>query len=424
MKVGNSGTEVVPAGLGEETVSTEMFRTRVREFLDTHALRKPEVREGAAISQAVDLHRDIAAAAEYQAALFDAGFAGLTEPKEYGGQGLADVYQTIFNEEAARYVTADRDIYVIGVGMCVPTLLAHGTEQLKQRYVRPALRGVEVWCQLFSEPAAGSDLAALRTSGVRDGDDWVLNGQKVWTSGAHYCDFGLALARTDRSMPKHKGLSMFVVDMHAPGVTVRPLRQMNGDTHFSEVFLDEVRVPGDHIVGEPGEGWKVALTTLMNERVALGAGRSAESTSPLSYISMHLEIARRRGMRHDLVARQELADLVIRHWILDMMGLRIRGALESGRPPGPEGSVAKLATAMLARRSADVACRLAGAGSMAWPSETQMPEVSQILLWAARGGIAGGTNEVMRNILGERVLGLPKEPGLDRNTPFSELPYS
>jgi alkylation response protein AidB-like acyl-CoA dehydrogenase len=218
---------------------------------------------------------------------------------------------------------------------------------------------------------------------------------------------------------------MFIVDMAAPGVTIRPLRQMNGGANFNEVFFDRVLIPTDHILGEPGEGWRVALTTLMNERVAIGAGSSTEKTSPLAPIRLQLELARSRGVIGDPLVRQALMDLLIRYWVLDMVGLRIRGALAAGRIPGPEGSVAKLSGALLARQAAGVAARLAGAATTAWQAgEEQAEQASQLVLIAPAMAIAGGTNEVMRNILGERVLGLPREPEVDRDVPFRDLPHS
>jgi alkylation response protein AidB-like acyl-CoA dehydrogenase len=401
----------------------EAFRRKVQDFLESHAPRKDGRDRDKAEAGGLDaLDGDaVARAKKFQAALFDAGLAGLTWPKEHGGQGLPGRYQTIFNDVAGDF-DLPSTIYTIGFGMCIPTILAHGSEHLKQRYVRPAARGEEIWCQLFSEPSAGSDVASLRSTAVRDGDEWVLSGQKVWTSGAHYSDFGIVLARTNPDVPKHKGLSMFVLDMHAPGVTIRPLRQMNGGANFNEVFFDNVRIPADHILGEPGEGWRVALTTLMNERVAIGAGGSGEKVHPLTHIAEHLDIARKRGLVSDPVVRQELADLLIRHWVLDMVGLRIRATVAAGRVPGPEGSVAKLTSALLMKRSADVACRLAGVAATAW--EGDAPYAERVVVGAPGAGIAGGTNEVMRNILGERVLGLPKEPQVDRDMPFRDLPFS
>jgi alkylation response protein AidB-like acyl-CoA dehydrogenase len=275
---------------------------------------------------------------------------------------------------------------------------------------------------MFSEPSAGSDVAGLQSRAVRDGDEWVLNGQKVWTTQAQHCAYGIVLARTNPDVPKHKGLSMFVLDIHAPGVTVRPLRQMNGGSSFNEIFFDDVRIPADHILGEPGEGWRVALTTLMNERVAIGAGRSTEEGDHLAPVALHLELAARRGRLADPLVRQEIVELFVSHRILDLLGLRLRSSIAAGRVPGPEGSVAKLMGANLARRSSDVAAHIAGPAAVAWSAQEPHGErVAQMVLTAPAGAIAGGTSEVMRNILGERVLGLPREPSVDRDVAFNEI---
>jgi alkylation response protein AidB-like acyl-CoA dehydrogenase len=400
-----------------DEVDEEGFRTKVRSFLKEHASPRTEAEHGA------DQRNDLGQAKGFQGALFEAGLAGLTWPKPYGGQGLPGRYQTLYNNEAAQY---DLPIgpFAIGFGMCMPTLLTHGTDDQKERFVRPALKGEEIWCQLFSEPSSGSDLASLRSAVVRDGDEWVLNGQKVWTSGAHYSQYAILLARSDPNQPKHRGLSMFILDMSSPGITVRPLRQMTGQAHFNEVFFDDVRIPADRILAEPGDGWRCAITVLMNERVGV-ARSSAEKTSRLAPISTHLKVARARGLLSDPLVRQELMDLVVRYWAADLLGLRQRQSVPSGGVPGPDGSLNKLGGAILSKRSAKVAARVAGPGSMAW-SDADSDEAAavQMLLSTPSSSIAGGSNQVMRNILGERVLGLPKEPGVDPNTPFRDLPFS
>jgi alkylation response protein AidB-like acyl-CoA dehydrogenase len=398
-------------------VEEDEFRARVRSFLDEHASPRAQAQP-----QSED-RMDVSRARAYQAALFGAGLAGLTWPKQYGGQGLSGRYQTLFNDIATQY---DLPVgpFAVGFGMCLPTLLEHGTDDQKERFIRPALKGEEIWCQLFSEPSSGSDLASLRSSVVRDGDEWVLNGQKVWTSGAHYSQWAILVARSDPDQPKHRGLSMFVFDMTAPGVTVRPLRQMTGGANFNEVFFDDVRIPADRILGEPGDGWRCAITVLMNERV-LGSVSSAEKTSRLAPISMHLKIARSRGLTSDPAVRQDLMDLVVRYWAADLLGLRQRQARQAGQVPGPDGSLNKLGGSILSKRAAAVAARLAGPGGAAWDDpDSDEHEAAQRLLSAPSSSIAGGSNQVMRNILGERVLGLPKEPGLDPGTPFRDIPFS
>jgi alkylation response protein AidB-like acyl-CoA dehydrogenase len=402
------------------TIEERDFRARVRAFLDSHVNRKVNtLGRGEGLDEA-----SVQRARVFQEALFQAGLAGLTWPTEYGGQGLPGRFQTIYNDEVTGYDVPD-SVFLIGFGTCLPTLLTYGTEEQKRRYVLPAMRGEEIWCQLLSEPAAGSDLAGLRSAAVRDGDAWVLNGQKVWTTGAHYCQFGLVLARTDPDQPKHRGLSAFILDMHSPGVTVRPLRQMDGTANFNEVFFDDVRIPADHIVGEPGDGWRVLLTNLMNERMAIGTRHSTDHVSPQSLIATHVDLARRRGISDNQTVRQELADLLIRSWILEMVGLRIRSAVAAGREPGPEGSVAKLARSIVARRSAELACSLAGPAAAAWSAgDTDAEQPCQMMVFAPGLGIAGGTSEIMRNTLAERVLGLPREPQVDRDVPFRQLAHN
>jgi alkylation response protein AidB-like acyl-CoA dehydrogenase len=409
----STAAETVTADLIDE----EEFRAKVQSFLKEHASPRTEAEVG------IDQRNDLQQAKSFQSALYEAGLAGLTWPRQYGGQGLPGRYQTLYNNEAAQY---DLPIgpFAIGFGMCMPTILTHGNEAQKERFVRPALKGEEIWCQLFSEPSSGSDLASLRSSVVRDGDEWVLNGQKVWTSGAHYSQYAILVARSDPDQPKHRGLSMFILDMSSPGITVRPLRQMTGQAHFNEVFFDDVRIPADRILAEPGDGWRVAITVLMNERVGL-ARSSAEKTSRLAPISTHLKIARDRGLLGDPLVRQDLMDLVVRYWAADLLGLRQRQSVPPGGVPGPDGSLNKLGGAILSKRSARVAARIAGPGSMAW-SDADSDEAAavQMLLSTPSSSIAGGSNQVMRNILGERVLGLPKEPGVDPNTPFRDLPFS
>ena len=400
-----------------DPVDEDAFRRKVQAFLQAHASPRTGAQPGA------EQRTDLAQSKSFQSALFEARLAGLTWPREYGGQGLPGRYQTLYNNEAAQY-DLPTGPFGIGFGMCMPTVLTHGTDPQKERFVRPALKGEEIWCQLFSEPSSGSDLASLRTSVVRDGDEWILNGQKVWTSGAHYSQYAILLARSDPNQPKHRGLSMFILDMGSPGITVRPLRQMTGQAHFNEVFFDDVRIPADRILAEPGDGWRCAITVLMNERVGV-ARSSAEKTSRLAPISTHLKLARSRDLLSDPLIRQDLMDLVVRYWAADLLGLRQRQSIAPGGVPGPDGSLNKLGGAILTKRSAKVAARLAGPRSMAW-SDTGSDEAAavQMLLSTPSSSIAGGSNQVMRNILGERVLGLAKEPGIDPNTPFRDLPYS
>ncbi len=394
--------------------SLDGFRARVRAWFAENVQLTGGVKDES--FDAVDVAR------RFQAALFDARLAGLTWPAEYGGQGLTTAHQLAFNEAAEPYVVPTMPL-LIGLGMCAPTLLEKGTQEQREEHLARMLRGDEVWCQLFSEPGAGSDVAGLRTRAVRDGDDWVVTGQKVWTSGAHYSDYGLLLARTNPDVPKHLGLTMFVVDMRAPGVTIRPLRQITGGSGFNEVFFDDVHVPGDAVVGEVDRGWQAAVTTLMNERVSIGAGGGGlgRRLGGGEFAAL-ADLARRRGGLADPVLRQSLASVFVEERLLELLSSRIREDVRAGRTPGPQGSVAKLAGAQLARHAAEVGLEVLGSGGAAWESDDADAERwTQALLGAPGNAIAGGTPEIMKNILGERVLGLPREPAVDRDVPFREL---
>src|SRR4051812_7123614 len=394
------------------------FRTRVREFLAAHAERAGAGAGGTA-------HHDdgdgiVARGRAFQNALADAGLAALTYPVEFGGAGLDAEHQKVFDEESADYAMPSRQ-FMVGMGICAPTLLEHGTDEQRRTYLPALLRADAVWCQLFSEPGAGSDVASLQTRAERDGDEWVVNGQKVWTSGAHHADYGLLVARTNRDVPKHRGISMFIVDMRSPGITTRPLRQIDGRAHFNEVFLDDVRLPADSLVGAVDEGWVGTLDMLANERVAIGAGGSSQSLSSDGYASV-LRLARDRGCTDDPEVRQELVDVYVLERILALLGMRIREALVSGRAPGPEGSVAKLAATVLGKQAASLGMAIAGAGSLAWDErDVSGGDPAAAFLFAPMLGIAGGTSEIQRNIIGERVLGLPKDPAVDKDVPFREL---
>ena len=379
-------------------IGLDQFRWRCRAFL-----AEPVEDLGGMWPTAID----------FQRRLFDAGLAGITVPVEYGGQGLSVEHLEVLNAEAAG-MELPLGAFTITLGMCVPVLLAHGTESQRMRHIEPMLRGDEVWCQLFSEPNAGSDVAAAQTRAVRDGDEWVMNGQKVWTSSAERASFGMCIARTDPDVPKHRGLTMFVVPMDAPGVTVRPLLQMNGSSGFNEVFLDDVRLPDSARLGDTGRGWAVAVSMLMNERATLGAsGNSLTSGSTAPVLAARHEFGGRR---------QALADLYIREEVLRIVALRIRAATEAGRDPGPVGSIAKLAGSELVRRSAEELVATRGAASMAWEPGDEAAEAALARFLMAPGmTIAGGTSEIQRNIIGERVLGLPKEPDVDRDVPFRDV---
>jgi alkylation response protein AidB-like acyl-CoA dehydrogenase len=391
------------------------FRARARAWLAANAPRRgsDEEAEAETRGQAAVLAEQKA----FQGKLYDAGFAGITWPRQYGGQGLTGAEQIIWSQESRDY-DLPNGAFFIGLSMPGNTILEVGSEAQKTRYLPKMLRGEEIWCQLFSEPGAGSDVASLQTSAVRDGDEWVLNGQKVWTSGAQYSDFGAILARTDPTKPKHNGISMFIVDMHAPGVSVRPLKVATGHSPFNEVFFDNVRLPAGALIGDENEGWAAAVVMLRHERIAIGTMGSSR-TSPLSFDSLR-DLAAGLGRTSDQGVRRELAELYARGKAVQLFALLLRQEAQAGRMPGARGSVAKLAGSELGRFAGNVAASVLGDQLAGFDSE-EMKDVSVSIIAVPGSAIAGGTSEIQRNIIGERVLGLAKDPGVDRATPFNQL---
>ncbi len=396
------------------------FRARARAFLEANARRKsPGARPGD--SSGADL--DLAAAKAWQLKKAGAGFAGLVWPKAYGGQELGPIFHIIYAAEEAEY-DVPRGFFEIGLGMCIPTLLAFATEEQKARFAGPALRGEEIWCQLFSEPAAGSDVAGLRMKAEKTGDVWHLTGQKIWTSGAHYSDYGIVLARSNVDVAKHLGLTMFFVDMKSPGIEVRPIKQMSGGSNFNEVFFDSVAIPDTQRLGAPGQGWSVALVTLMNERLAIGG-----STGP-DYMEI-MELARGLGVLGDHAFRQKLADWAVRFEGLKLTRFRTMTALSKGEVPGPESAIGKIIAARQLQEIASEALDLAGeyglisAGATGSAAPGTTPDTTifhHAFFWAPGLRIAGGTDEVLRNIIAERVLGLPADLRADKDIAFRDLP--
>jgi alkylation response protein AidB-like acyl-CoA dehydrogenase len=353
----------------------------------------------------------------WQAMKFDAGLAKITWSPEDGGRNGTAVQQIIFDQEHAEHRTPP-NLLQVGLDFIAPTIRAHGTEEQRSTYLRPAVRGEQIWCQMFSEPGAGSDVDGLSTSAVREGDEWVINGQKVWTSVAHLSDFGEVLCRTNPDAPKHRGITAFILDLRTPGVTIRPLRQMTGTAEFNEIFLDNVRVPHSNVIGDVDGGWHVAVTTLMNERKSLGSGGSGRRNS----LSKRLgDLARRRGTL-DAVTRQQIVDVHIQSELCRFLSLRSLTAALHGERPGPEGSVAKLASTKLNLDAGNLGMTLLGASGMAVEVEDQRWMTR--FLWGPGHRLGGGTDEVNRNIIAERVLRLPGEPRDDETTPWREIPRS
>jgi alkylation response protein AidB-like acyl-CoA dehydrogenase len=401
-----------------DTPEEAEFRGEARKWLEANA--RPRAGDWAhAAPTAVD--RDAEAAylercRDWQRTLFDGGWAGVTWPQEFGGRGGTPMQNVIFRQEQATYAVTSGFIGAI-CDLAGPALLTHGTDEQRGRWMRPMLRGDEVWCQLFSEPAAGSDLAALRTRAVRDGDEWVVNGQKVWTSGAHHADHAILLARTDPDAPKHKGITFFVADMHDPGIEIRPLRQINGAAHFNEVFLTDVRVPHSDVVGAVNAGWGVVRTTLASESATIGGGRAG-----LGDVADLVRLARANGTAGDPVVRQRLADLHVRAEVLRFLQYRVLTAISRGTRPGPEGSVLKLVFCDLGSRMADVGVALGGpAGALLGDDAPADAYWQHLFLRQFSFRIGGGTEQVHRNMIGEAALGLPREPQVDKDVPFREL---
>jgi alkylation response protein AidB-like acyl-CoA dehydrogenase len=398
-------------------ISLDDFTAEAKKFLDANAPARGEEKfvwgEGSDSVGVLDEKtpeeelEELAAAKEWKAKEFDAGFGWITGPEEYGGRALPADYDRRYREVAGRYRTPNTSPFGIGLGMVAPTILAHAIPEVRERYLRSMYRGDIVGCQLFSEPIAGSDLAGIQTKAERDGDEWIVTGQKVWTSGAQYSDIGEIITRTNTEKPKHKGLTMLLVDMHAPGVEVRPLRQMTGGATFNEVFFNEVRVPDSHRLGDVDEGWTVALTTLMNERAAIGGGGAGVGT--LNF-TRFIELAQHLGVNRDPNIRQSMADVYIRTNVAKYTNLRGMAKMRAGQLPGPEMSIGKLALTDNMTRVGEMLAEMLGPRLVADSGEWGTYAWAEFVLGTPGMRVAGGTDEIMRNIVGERVLGLPKEP--------------
>jgi len=411
-------------------ITLDAFEQEARAFLDANVQKKEaekkfvwgEGSDKVAVFEEKDRETELAdvrAAQAWRAKKYDAGFGWITGPAKYGGRELPNAFERAYNNLEAQYQVPNQSAFTIGLGMVAPTFLAHGSETAKDLYLSKMYRGDLVGCQLFSEPGAGSDLASLQTRADRDGDEWVITGQKVWTTGAQYADIGEIIARTDPDLPKHKGLTGFIVDMRAPGVEVRPLRQMTGGASFNEVFFTEVRVRDDHRLGDVNNGWNVALTTLMNERAAIGAGGGGGGG--INIYARVIEMVRHYGLDTDPIVRNELANLLIHHRVAGYNNQRAMDKIKAGQMPGPEMSIAKLAGTMNTTRLTTFLSKVLGAKLQADSGEWGTFAWHQLVVGAPGGRIAGGSDEVMRNIVGERVLGLPKDAGIDSTSPFRDL---
>ncbi len=381
----------------------EAFRAKVRDFLSGNTFANSTYDDNKAYFQK----------------LAEAGLGGLVYATEYGGAGLTRAHDKIFREEASRFPSMSND-FIISHGMCLPVLNDFGTEEQKRTFMPDNIAGRTLWCQMFSEPGAGSDVASLQTKAERDGDEWVINGQKVWTTLAHISDYAVLIARTDPEAVKHAGISMFILPMDAPGVEVRPIHQIDGGSHFNEVFFTDARIPADYLLGELNNGWNQATAMLMYERVAIGTAGGGKISQPNFKL---LKAAAEAGnCLDDPNVRQNLMKIYSMETTKSLVALRTRAEMKAGRAPGPGGSLGKLFGSVIAWRMREMVQNMAGPGSVAW--ETSNPngyDLSRYVLNSFQSSIAGGTDEIQRNIIGDRVLGLPRDISVDTRVPFKEL---
>ncbi len=390
------------------------------EEADYRAKARAWLEKNVAEHKAMNHADDMAAGKAWQRRKAEAGYAQITWPKEWGGAGGTPIQSVIFGQEEAKF-PVQYGYFTIGLGMCVPTVMAFADANTKKRFVGPALRGEEIWSQLFSEPAGGSDVAAIRTRAVRDGDDWVVNGQKVWTSGAHYSDYGIVLVRTNPDVPKHKGLTMFWLDLKSPGVEIRPIHQMSGGSNFNEVYFTDVRIPDAQRLGAVDDGWKVALVTLMNERLAVGG---ASGASPKEILALAKDLDAADGpLIKDSAFRQRLADWYVQSEGLKNTRMRTMTALSRGQTPGPESSIGKIIAANVLQDLGNAAVEAEDQyGIINDPALLPLKGLFQGAVMNAPGlRIAGGTDEILKNIIAERVLGLPGEIRTDKDAAFKDL---
>jgi alkylation response protein AidB-like acyl-CoA dehydrogenase len=402
----------------EDTPQEAAFRAEVRTFLAANAEPKKRGVPGRARHVGAE---ELGRAKRFQAAKHDAGLVGLTWPKEWGGRELTQIFQVIYNQEEEAYAVP-RGVFEIGLGMCIPTMMAYATPEQLRRYVPKALHGEEVWCQLFSEPAGGSDVAAVRTRAEKNGDTWTINGQKIWTSGAQFSDFGIIVVRSNPDVPKHMGLSFFFLDMKSPGIEIRPIKQASGASHFNEVFFTDVKVPDSQRLGAVGQGWRVALTTLMNERLAIGDVPRPD-TEDLLELARAVELDGEPAI-NNVSVREKIADMHVRSQGLKYTRFRTMTALSRGQTPGPESSIGKLVNAAKLQEIASFGLDLLGSAGMVMDKDLSPMQAmfQEALLSSPASRIAGGTDEILRNIVAERVLGLPGDVRVDKDIPFNRLP--
>ena len=410
-------------------ITIEQFEKEALAFLESNSERRPVEKafvwgEGSDnFYREKDRAQEAANAEEakvWRQKKFDAGFGWITGPESFGGRALTPAYDRLYNQLEATFRVPDQSAFAISLGMVTPTILDHGSPTARDLYVRKLWRGEMIASQLFSEPGAGSDLASLTTKAVKDGDEWVITGQKVWTTGAHYSDIGEIMTRTDWDLPKHKGLTAFIINFKDPNVEVRPLKQMTGGASFNEIFFNEVRVKDDHRLGDVNNGWNVALTTLMNERASIGGSNAGDN----NLITRVIAMVKHYGLETDPLIRSELANIVMNYRIANMNAQRATAKAKAGQLPGPEGSIGKMVLVNNQARLVKFISHILGPKLIADSGEWGTYAWANFVLGTPGLRIAGGSDEVMRNIVGERVLGLPKDMGIDSRSPFKDIKVS
>ena len=407
----------------DDTPQEAAFRAEARAWIAANAPKQYEDELKRASLGRIQLKGGniLEVAKAWQKKKAEAGWAVPHWPKDYGGRGASPIERVIWQQEEGVFGKLGA-LFIIGHGMCGPTMMAYAAEEQKRHYLPPLASGENIWCQLFSEPTGGSDVAGLRTRAEKDGDHWIINGQKIWTSGAHYSDFGILITRTDPTVPKHKGLTMFFLDMKSPGVEVKPIKQANGQSEFNEVYFTDVRIPDAQRLGAVGDGWNVSLTTLMNERMAIGAGM-ATGVPELFEFASNLMLDNGPAI-DDRAVRSKLANWAVRASGLKYTSFRAISALSKGERPGPENSIGKLVAGTMLQDVATYALDLQGAaGVLSGPDDAEAAGKFQaMLLRSPATRVEGGTDEILRNIIAERVLGLPGDIRVDKDVPFNQIP--
>ena len=401
-----------------DTPQEAEFRAKCRAWLEANAELKTK-KTNSAKNMNIGNKSLLLAAAEWQKKKYDAGWAMIHWPKEFGGIGATPIERIIWAQEESKF-NVPKGVYEIGLGMAGPVMMEYATDEQKERYLPPMAEGKEIWCQLFSEPSAGSDVAGLRSKAVQNGENWIVNGQKVWTSGAHFSDFGILVVRHDPGLEKHKGLTFFFVDMKSPGIEVKPIKQLTGGSSFNEVYFNDVVIPDSQRLGEIGDGWKVAITTLMNERLAVGDADGVDANEAFELAKKHDKDGEQ--LIDNNAVRESIADWYCEASGLKNTKLRTMSALSRGDTPGPEASITKIVSANKLQAIGNFGMDSSDMSGMLMDEKSDFIKFQMAWMGAAGLRIAGGTDEILKNIIAERVLGLPQEARADKGLAFKDIP--